>query len=63
MDTNKGLLVPVLRHVQNKSIFEIGQELSEIQQLGAAGKLNENHFMGGSFTLSNIGALGGTYMV
>lgn len=61
MDTPRGLLVPVIREVQNKSIFDIAKELNELQQLGAKSMLTEQHLSGGTFTLSNIGSIGGTY--
>jgi len=62
MDTPRGLLVPSIKQCQNKSIFEIAQELTALQQLGAADKLGEEHLKGTTFTLSNIGSIGGTYM-
>ena len=61
MDTPTGLVVPVLRAVQNKSIFEIAQELSSLQERAVNGKLTEKDFQGGTFSLSNIGSIGGTY--
>lgn len=61
MDTSKGLLVPVIKNVQHLSIFEIAQELSRLQQLGSAGKLGGDDLSGATFSLSNIGSIGGTY--
>jgi len=61
MDTPNGLIVPNIKNVQDLSIFEIAKELNELQALGAAGKLEKKHLEGGTFTLSNVGAIGGTY--
>uniref|UniRef100_H2LDZ9 Dihydrolipoamide acetyltransferase component of pyruvate dehydrogenase complex n=1 Tax=Oryzias latipes TaxID=8090 RepID=H2LDZ9_ORYLA len=61
MDTSQGLLVPNVKNVQLLSVFEIAQELNRLQALGAAGQLGTAHLSGGTFTLSNIGSIGGTY--
>ncbi|XP_042340064.1 lipoamide acyltransferase component of branched-chain alpha-keto acid dehydrogenase complex, mitochondrial [Plectropomus leopardus] len=61
MDTSQGLLVPNVKNVQLLSVFEIAQELNRLQALGAAGQLGTNELSGGTFTLSNIGSIGGTY--
>jgi len=62
MDTPRGLIVPSIKQCQKKSILEIAQELTSLQQLGTADKLGEEHLKGTTFTLSNIGTIGGTYM-
>jgi len=61
MDTPMGLLVPSIKGVQGLSIFEIAIELNRLQQLGSAGKLSTSDLSGGTFSLSNIGSIGGTY--
>lgn len=61
MDTQQGLVVPNVKNVQNKSIFDITVELNRLHQLGLAGKLTPEDLIGGTFTLSNIGSIGGTY--
>ncbi|XP_038554791.1 lipoamide acyltransferase component of branched-chain alpha-keto acid dehydrogenase complex, mitochondrial [Micropterus salmoides] len=61
MDTNQGLLVPNVKNVQLLSVFQIAQELNRLQTLGAAGQLGTSELSGGTFTLSNIGSIGGTY--
>jgi 2-oxoisovalerate dehydrogenase E2 component (dihydrolipoyl transacylase) len=61
MDTPRGLLVPVIRDVQQRSILEIAAELQRLQQLGAAGMLGAEELAGGTFSISNIGSIGGTY--
>eukprot|EP00096_Caligus_rogercresseyi_P011527 TRINITY_DN4545_c0_g1_i1.p1 TRINITY_DN4545_c0_g1~~TRINITY_DN4545_c0_g1_i1.p1 ORF type:complete len:469 (-),score=122.35 TRINITY_DN4545_c0_g1_i1:182-1588(-) len=63
MDTPNGLLVPNVKNVQALSILEIGSELNRLQDLGKKGKLSSGDLSGGSLTLSNIGSIGGTYMV
>jgi len=47
--------------VQGLSVFEIAVELNRLQQLGVAGKLSTSDLSGGTFSLSNIGSIGGTY--
>jgi len=61
MDTQQGLLVPNVKNVQNKSIFDIAVELNRLHQQGLTGKLTPDDLTGGTFTLSNIGSIGGTY--
>lgn len=61
VDTKKGLVVPVLRHVNKKGIITLSQELSEIAQKARAGnQLTPIDMQGGSFTISNLGGIGGT---
>ncbi|CAN9500826.1 unnamed protein product [Ophioblennius macclurei] len=61
MDTSQGLLVPNVKNVQLLSVLDIARELNRLQALGAAGQLGTNELTGGTFTLSNIGSIGGTY--
>ncbi|XP_054901164.1 lipoamide acyltransferase component of branched-chain alpha-keto acid dehydrogenase complex, mitochondrial [Poeciliopsis prolifica] len=61
MDTSLGLLVPSVKSVQLLSVFQVAQELTRLQTLGAAGQLGTAELSGGTFTLSNIGSIGGTY--
>eukprot|EP01133_Synstelium_polycarpum_P016313 gene16313-19402_t len=61
MDTASGLLVPNIKNVESKSIFEIAQELNRLQKVGMAGQLSPADMTGGTFSLSNIGSIGGTY--
>uniref|UniRef100_A0A8C7G645 Dihydrolipoamide acetyltransferase component of pyruvate dehydrogenase complex n=1 Tax=Oncorhynchus kisutch TaxID=8019 RepID=A0A8C7G645_ONCKI len=61
MDTSQGLLVPNVKNVQLLSVFEIAVELNRMQTLGATGQLGTADLTGGTFTLSNIGSIGGTY--
>ncbi|XP_022097241.1 lipoamide acyltransferase component of branched-chain alpha-keto acid dehydrogenase complex, mitochondrial-like isoform X2 [Acanthaster planci] len=61
MDTPQGLLVPNVKNVQARTIFEIAQELNRLMTLGYEGKLGSDDLEGVTFTLSNIGTIGGTY--
>ncbi|XP_078074351.1 lipoamide acyltransferase component of branched-chain alpha-keto acid dehydrogenase complex, mitochondrial [Mustelus asterias] len=61
MDTQQGLIVPVVKNIQVLSVFEIAAELNRLQTLGSANQLGTNDLTGGTFTLSNIGSIGGTY--
>lgn len=60
LQTDKGLLVPNVKNVQHKSILQIAGDLSELLSLGHAGSLTSEHLSGGTFTISNIGSIGGT---
>lgn len=62
IDSPRGLIVPVIRNCQNLSIWEIALELNKLRQLTEDGSLGEKHLKGATFTLSNIGSIGGTYM-
>ncbi|XP_039623228.1 lipoamide acyltransferase component of branched-chain alpha-keto acid dehydrogenase complex, mitochondrial [Polypterus senegalus] len=61
MDTQQGLIVPNVKNVQLLSVFDIAAELNRLQALGASGQLGTNDLTGGTFTVSNIGSIGGTY--
>lgn len=61
MDTAQGLLVPNVKNVQVMSVFDIAVELNRLQSLGANGQLGTAQLTGGTFSLSNIGSIGGTY--
>ena len=60
-DTPHGLLVPNIKRVNEKSILEIAQDLNRLVEAGRANKLSMDDLKGGTFSLSNIGAIGGTY--
>jgi len=61
MDTPRGLMVPIISDVRSRSVIDIAKELSRLKDLGAAGKLGMGDLTGGTFSLSNIGSVGGTY--
>jgi len=60
VDTDEGLVVPVIRHVDGKSIAEIAEELSELADRMRSGDRSLEDFQGGSFTVTNPGGIGGT---
>ena len=60
-DTPTGLVVPVIRDVDKKGIFEIVKETSELASLAREGKLKPDQMQGASFTISSLGGIGGTY--
>jgi pyruvate dehydrogenase E2 component (dihydrolipoamide acetyltransferase) len=60
-DTPNGLVVPVIRDADKKSVFEIAGELGELSALARDGKLRAKDMQGGVFTISSLGGIGGTY--
>jgi pyruvate dehydrogenase E2 component (dihydrolipoamide acetyltransferase) len=58
--TSRGLIVPVLRDVEGKPVLEIGRELGALAQRVRDGKATLDDLRGGTFTITNIGVLGGT---
>jgi pyruvate dehydrogenase E2 component (dihydrolipoamide acetyltransferase) len=60
-DTPNGLVVPVIRDVDKKGVIEIGKEMGELAKLAREGKLKPDQMQGGSFTISSLGGIGGTY--
>lgn len=61
VDTERGLLVPVIRDVDKKNITQISVELAEISKKARDKKLSLEDMQGGCFTISNLGGIGGTY--
>jgi pyruvate dehydrogenase E2 component (dihydrolipoamide acetyltransferase) len=61
VDTEFGLLVPVLRDVDQKNIIQISAELAQLADKAKARKLTLEDMEGGCFTVSNLGGIGGTY--
>lgn len=61
VDTEKGLLVPVIKEVDKKNIVQLSIELAEISQKARDKKLSLEDMQGGCFTISNLGGIGGTY--
>ncbi|XP_050069419.1 lipoamide acyltransferase component of branched-chain alpha-keto acid dehydrogenase complex, mitochondrial [Anopheles maculipalpis] len=61
MQTPQGLVVPNVKNVEQKSILQIANDLNALQERGAKGALTPNDFANGTFALSNIGIIGGTY--
>jgi pyruvate dehydrogenase E2 component (dihydrolipoamide acetyltransferase) len=61
VDTERGLVVPVLRHVDRLSIPQIAAALTELAAKARANKFAPDDLRGGTFTISNLGAVGGSY--
>jgi pyruvate dehydrogenase E2 component (dihydrolipoamide acetyltransferase) len=61
VDTPNGLLVPVLRDVDRKSMTEIALELQDLSKKAQQKRLSLDEMAGGVFTISNLGGLGGTH--
>lgn len=60
VDTDRGLLVPVLKNVDQLSIKQISDELTAIAERARTRKTTLDEMQGGSFTISNLGGIGGT---
>ncbi|WP_232696038.1 dihydrolipoamide acetyltransferase family protein [Brevibacillus daliensis] len=58
-DTPNGLIVPVIRDADQKSMFQLAEEISSFAQLARDGKLSLDQITGGTFTVSNVGPIGG----
>ena len=58
--TERGLIVPVIRDVDTKSVTDVARELGTLAQRVRDGKATLDDLRGGTFTVTNIGALGGT---
>ncbi|MBD8146742.1 2-oxo acid dehydrogenase subunit E2 [Pseudomonas fluorescens] len=61
VDTPGGLVVPVIRGVDRLSIREIAAQMSELSEKARAGKLSSDDMKGGTFTISSLGGIGGSY--
>jgi len=61
VDTEQGLIVPVLRDVDKKSMLEISKELEQLAQKARDRKITADEIKGGTFTISNQGAIGGAH--
>ena len=61
VDTEKGLLVPVIKDVDKKNITQISVDLAEVSKKARDKKLGLDDMQGGCFTISNLGGIGGTY--
>lgn len=60
VDTPNGLVVPVVRDVDQKGVFHLAKELSEISQKARQGQLSAADMQGSSFSISSLGGIGGT---
>jgi pyruvate dehydrogenase E2 component (dihydrolipoyllysine-residue acetyltransferase) len=60
VDTERGLLVPVVRDVDRKGVLELAVELAKASEKARGGKLSLDDMQGGGFTITNLGGIGGT---
>ncbi|BDG34988.1 2-oxo acid dehydrogenase subunit E2 [Geobacillus sp. 44B] len=60
-DTDRGLLVPVIKHADRKPIFALAKEINELATKAREGKLMPNEMKGASCTITNIGSAGGQW--
>ena len=60
VDSPSGLLVPNIKNVQDLSIVEIAEQSHRLTEQARAGRMSPNDLKGGTITLSNVGAIGGT---
>ncbi len=63
VDSARGLIVPVIRDVDRKSVIELAAELGELVARTRAGKVAIGELQGGTFTLTNAGAVGGSSFI
>ncbi|NIQ97326.1 MAG: 2-oxo acid dehydrogenase subunit E2, partial [Desulfuromonadales bacterium] len=61
VDTDEGLLVPVVRDVSRKSVVELADELEELAERARGRRLERHELQGSSFSITNFGAYGSTY--
>ena len=60
VDTEHGLVVPVIRDANRKGLLELAKELGELSSLARDGKLKPEQMQGGCFSISSLGGIGGT---
>ena len=60
VDTDRGLLVPVIKDVDKKNIVELATELTQASKKAREKKLSADEMSGGTFTITNLGGIGGT---
>lgn len=61
VDAEGGLLVPVIKNAQDKSILDIAKEIEEFAEKARSRSIDAMEMKGGSFTITNVGSIGGTY--
>jgi len=61
VDTDRGLLVPVIRNADRKNIVQLAAELAQLSEKARTRKIALEEMQGGTFSISNLGGIGGTY--
>ncbi|MDP9729159.1 dihydrolipoamide acetyltransferase family protein [Alicyclobacillus tolerans] len=60
-DTDRGLIVPVIRHADRKNMWNIASEIDDLATRGRSGKLSPNEMKGSTISITNIGSAGGMF--
>jgi len=60
-DTPNGLVVPVIRDADQKGVIDIAKEMGDLAKLARDGKIKPTQMQGGTFSISSLGGIGGTY--
>jgi pyruvate dehydrogenase E2 component (dihydrolipoamide acetyltransferase) len=60
-NTDAGLVVPVLHNADRKTVFELAREIGELAEKARAAKLSHEEISGGTFTITNVGSVGGLF--
>lgn len=63
IDSKDGLTVPNIKKIQNKSIIQINEEITQLREKTEKGLLTKEDFDNATFSVSSVGNLGGTYFV
>ena len=61
VDTDRGLLVPVIRDADRKNIVQLSVEIAQLSEKARTRKISLEEMQGGCFSISNLGGIGGTY--
>jgi pyruvate dehydrogenase E2 component (dihydrolipoamide acetyltransferase) len=61
VDTDRGLLVPVIRNADQKNVLQLSVELAQLSEKARNRKITLEEMQGGCFSISNLGGIGGTY--
>jgi pyruvate dehydrogenase E2 component (dihydrolipoamide acetyltransferase) len=61
VDTDRGLLVPVVRNADTKNLIQLSVEISQLSEKARTRKISLEEMQGGCFSISNLGGIGGTY--
>jgi len=61
VDTEEGLMVPVIKNADKKSLFEIAKEINDLAEKARARKIDLSDLQDGTFTITNVGSVGGEF--
>jgi 2-oxoisovalerate dehydrogenase E2 component (dihydrolipoyl transacylase) len=61
VNTDNGLVVPVIHNADRKTIFELAIEIADLAEKARSGKLSHDEISGGTFTITNVGSVGGLF--